>query len=200
MVVDKLGAKYTDEKIKEALKKWEYAKDRDPPLFSITSRLAKYESSTSDISSSIIVHKIYSLLPSLNIINHYYLVIDGKVWHPGYVDEAEIYLEHDTEKNSIISCIEEKCHYCVYHMMKKNFLKDRSFNIITNNCQRITGHATETALALLYHICIVGGIISGSLLFLIGVILSFCMIILYNVHGMQQKSFYIEHCPHIRKL
>lgn len=199
-MANKLYAKYTDEKIKEALKNWEYAKDRDPPLSSVTSRLSKYEKTTSDLSSSIIVHKIYSLLPCINVINHYYLVIDGKVWHPGYTDEAEIYLEYDTEKNSIISCIEEKCHYCVYHMMKRNFLKDRNFNIITNNCQRITGHSTETTFAVIYHLCIIGGMFTGSILFLIAAAICFLVIILYNIHGRQQKSLYIHQCPHIRKM
>lgn len=200
MVNNVLQLKYTDEKIKDALKQWNYAKDKPPQLASINSRIVKPEQSPSDIGSSFIVHKVYSLLPCINIINHYYLVIDGKVWHPGYVEDPEIYLDYDTETDSVIYCIEEVCHYCVYHIMKRNFLQDKNFNIVTNNCQRITGHLTETAISMVFVFCLVGGIFTGKMMFLLFAILCIFIVLIFNKHGKQQKSLYIAHCQHVRKI
>lgn len=198
-----LSQKYTKENIEIALKPWEYAKDIQPKLKSITSRFFRgpndsIEDDTNGVSTSFVLHKIYSLFGPVNLLQHYYLVIDGKVWHPGYVDELKIFYDYETNDSNNIVRIEELCHYCVYNNMKSRFEKDRNFNFITNNCQGITGHRVETLFTVFYHILLVFGLIFGKLEILISAILIAISIFIYNRLQISNIEHSIYSCPHIR--
>lgn len=194
--------------MEKALRPWAYAKDLNPKLQSITSRLSgglsgrgqllEGSDNLEAVGTSFVVYKAYSIFNSLNLLHHYYLVIDGKVWHPGYVDDLRIFHDHDNEVNSTVKKIEESCHNCLYHDMKKKFQNDRAFNIITNNCQRITGQITETTLTVAYHILLVIALLTGSLSMLVMAILIFTSIFIFNSLNTNKRELEMYYCPHIR--
>lgn len=201
-----LSQKYTKDNIEMALKPWEYAKSTIPKLKSITSRFFRSPNNTMEsgddsdvnISTSFVLHKIYSLFGSVNLLQHYYLVIDGKVWHPGYVDEMQIFYDYETNDNNNIVRIEEWCHHCVYNNMKRRFEKDKNFHFITNNCQGITGHRVETLFTIIYHILLIFALIVGQLKILISAILIALSIFIYNRLQISNIEHSIYTCPHIR--
>lgn len=203
-----LSEKYSADNIEMALKPWEYAKSTIPKLKSITSRFFRSPNNStqpglddddaSNISTSFVLHKIYSLFGPVNLLQHYYLVIDGKVWHPGYVDEMQIFYDYETNDNNNIVKIEEWCHHCVYKNMKMRFEKDKKFHLITNNCQGITGHRVETLFTIIYHILLLLALIFGKFKILISAILIAISIFIYNRLQISNVEHSIYTCPHIR--
>lgn len=203
MPINILNSKYALCNIQEALKPWEYAKDVKPEIKSVISRFARanvamFMDSQENIGTSFVIHKVHSLVGMFNLLQHYYLVVDGKAWHPGYIDELTIFYDSDKEKNSKIIKIEEKCHYCLYRDMQEKFIRDKQFHIITNNCQRITGHITETIFVISYHIFISLALFFGNLLMLILAILSVVCIIIYNRLNVSSSELQMQYCPHIK--
>lgn len=202
--VNVLEQKYSPDNIDDALKPWEYARKKVPKTKSITSRFASSMlpalkiKTNNIIKTSFIVYKAYSIFDNIKILQHYYMVIDGMTWHPGFIDDLKIYHPDDTDGNVIK--IEEICHFCLYHKMLRNFEADKKFNIITNNCQRITGHMVETALAIIYHVLLSVSLISGNLIFLIAAILIFLSIYMYNKLISESKTIPIKYCVHIKTI
>ena len=197
MVQNNLEVKYTDENIKIALSQWYYARDTVPPLQSVVSRLQKNEEENHGMGSSFIVHKAYSIFA---VIHHNYLIIDGRVWHPGYVGETNIYYNTDNNPNSVVRKIEEYCHYCLYHYMAKKFEEDKKFNLLTNNCQLITGYFAVTILAFAAFVLIVIAGLTGSVLFLGLGFFSFSALVIYNLMNRNEVRLEVRFCPHIKKL
>lgn len=152
--------KYTIDRVEYALSEWKYAKDKVPSNESILSRISMSETTIADILETkrpmrtiFVITKKYPMIISLNILGHYYKCFDDKTWHPGDITTNDIFGSRDPAYSNVIM-IEEMCHYCFYHTMISLFTKDLNFNIMTNNCQVITGYITETILTISYFIAL----------------------------------------------
>lgn len=197
--------KYSEESVKFALKPWEYAKNLKPTKKSILSRMSMAENTISTLNdnkdvrplqTTFIITKKYPMVISLNILGHYYKCFDDKTWHPGDTFSPTIFGSRDPNHSSVIM-IEEMCHYCVYNLFYDLFYRDLNFNIMTNNCQIITGYIGETILVILYFISMTMVIFTGNLIFLIITLSIILFVILYNIFQITTNNFHINYCPHI---
>lgn len=201
----RMKEKYDEEAVNLALKKWEYAKDLQPSKRSILSRISMSEDMVANLQNdksvrpmqtTFMITKKYPMITSLNILGHYYKCFDDKTWHPGDTLTTTIFGNRDPNHSSVIM-IEELCDYCVYKKFNELFYRDVSFNIMTNNCQIITGYIGETILVILYFICLTMTIITGKLIFLILTLSIVLFVILYNIFQITNNNFSIYYCPHI---
>lgn len=193
-----MESKYTRENVDKALARWEYARDLEPRLNSIKSRMHISEENTDlrPIRTSFVFTKKVSLLPLLGIMGHYFVSIDDRVWHPGHNWTDTIFEDYDIE-NSQTVCVEEMCHFCLYRTMDNMFFKDRQFNIMFNNCQIVTGYIWETVLSIFYLLLLVMAIITGHVIFLIITFLIVIVLIVYNLIISTSSIITFAWCPHI---
>lgn len=187
--------RYSDEKITEALQLWDYAKDYEPHERSIKSRLylPDADRSKEPINTSLIVFKKYSLLPFLSFPSHYYIVVDGLIFHPGFNDSQDIYNNTTSKYDTKTVGVREECHYCVYKNMKKYFINDLHFNIATNNCQIILGTFKEFFSLLGVFIALVLLSITGDMIY----IFLLLIIIAINLFTYIHRPMYFTKCIHI---
>lgn len=197
--------KYSESAVKYALSLWEYAKNLKPAKKSILSRMSMSENTIGQVvndknvrplQTTFIITKKYPMVISLNILGHYYKCVDDKTWHPGDTLSPTIFGSRDPNHSSVIM-IEEMCHYCVYQTFSNLFYRDLNFNIMTNNCQIITGYIGETILVICYFITLTMVIITGKLLFLILTLSIILFVILYNIFQITTNNFHVYYCPHI---
>lgn len=194
-----LSNKYTDEKIKDALAQWvDYSKD-EPKEFSIESRIMNKSSISR---TNIIIYRKYPLYERFTFPSHYYMTIDDKVWHPGYGDDMNIFLaetstnDESNSRNSIIE-IKEKCNYCVYWELYRNFQADKHFNIMVNNCQVIMGMFAETICILIIFISLLTSVITGYYIFIVLSLFLFCVLFIFSFSSHCTEKFTFSTCPHI---
>lgn len=197
-----LDHKYTDEKITEALSKWsEYSKN-EPQEYSIESRLMN---SPEVGLTNIIIYRKYPLYDRFTFPSHYYMTIDDKIWHPGYGDDLNIFqkktvtTENENNRNSIIE-IKEKCNYCVYWELYRNFQSDRHFNIMSNNCQVIMGMFTETICILIIIISLIVTTITGYYIFLLISLFFFLVLFIFSLSTHCTDKFNFSTCVHVKPI
>lgn len=197
--------KYSPEAVKFALGIWEYAKDLNPKEKSILSRMSMSENTITELTNNkhtrplqttFVITKKYPMVLSLNILGHYYKCFNDKTWHPGDTMTPTIFGSRDPRHSSVIM-IEEMCDYCVYHAFCGLFYRDLNFNIMTNNCQIITGYIGETVLVILYFITLIAVIITGKFIFLVMALSIILFVILYNIFQITTNNFHVYYCPHI---
>lgn len=184
---EKMASKYTNETIEDALSEYASYSMIEPALQSIRSKLYDLKAPT-----SFIVYKRYNLYNNTLLPHHVYIVIDGRVYHPGSPND-EIFQEIDSDQGEFTG-LEEICKYCAYHRLKQLFENDKEFNIFTNNCQIVLGSSLNTILIWSFVIMIVLFIITGiGLLFFFSLAL-FLQSFLYGVFSSNLSFF---HCKHI---
>lgn len=186
--------KYSEENIENALASWKYAEFITPKKNSIPS-LTIDSQNTEIVKSSLMIFKKYSLLPILKLPSHYFVIVDGNIFHPGYPSSDKIYNDTIIDNEENVVMIKECCHYCIYHNMKKNFMVDTKFNILINNCQIILGQFVEFLLLILFIISTIFIFLTGSFVFFIIMItLLFLHIVLVLLYA---KIYTYTTCPHI---
>lgn len=196
-----LGHKYTEEKINLALAKWVAYSKNEPANFSIESRLMSPRS-TSLRQTSIFVYRKYPLYTKLTFPSHYYLTIDDKIWHPGFADDLNIFqtetspTEEERSNYSIIE-IKEKCNYCSYWEMHRNFEADKHFNLMANNCQVVVGMFAETICIILLSVALIASVITGYYLFLIFALFLFFVLFFFSFATHCTDKVPFSTCPHI---
>lgn len=196
-----LDHKYTDDKIKTALAKWsEYSKN-EPKERSIESRLMK---NSTNNQTNILIYRKYPLYEKFTFPSHYYMTIDDKIWHPGYGDDENIFqqetiAENSNNRNGIIE-IKEKCNYCVYWELYKNFQSDRHFNLMSNNCQVIMGMFAETICILIIAISLIATTITGYYVFLLIALFFFLVLFIFSLSTHCTQKFRFSTCIHIRPI
>lgn len=194
-----LSHKYTDEKITAALTQWADDSKNEPAKNSIESRLLN---NSSIAQTNILIYRKYPLYEKFTFPSHYYMTIDDKIWHPGYGDDMNIFQTETTQtndsnnRNSIIE-IKEKCNYCVYWELYKNFQSDRHFNIMTNNCQVIMGMFAETICILIISISLIASVITGYYVFLLIVLFFFFVLFIFSFATHCTDKFSFSTCSHI---
>lgn len=186
--------KYTNSAVADSLKEWEHAKDLEPDLDSIKSRLMEIGSET-----NIILYKRYPIFSMLNIPNHYYLYINGKIWHPGHESSDDIFHRNDSESGYVVG-FTEMCSYCTYHFFFNLFKKDKKFNILTNNCQKITGFIFETVLILTFHVTLILFIFTRKIILFVIAITMIFIIFIYVYISRPNSVFPYSKCPHIKNI
>lgn len=187
--------KYSDEKIKEALKLLNLNFET-PEIKFCTSKLKLVDGQISNTHS--FVHKKYSLYGIPFFPSHEYLEIDGNTFHPGALD-IDIFIKNDTSKG-IITKIEEKCNYCTHKFLLDLFNRDQKFNIFINNCQIILGNWFVTVLLwvgliFLWTFCI----IPAPLFLFIGLFI-ITLAISYDRLNDSKNVVEYQTCPHIIKV
>lgn len=194
---NRLGHKYTPEKIADALAQWVNDSKNEPQEHSIESRLLN---NMSQKKTNIIIYRKYPLFDCFTFPSHYYMTIDDKIWHPGYGDDMNIFLnettQSDNNRNSIIE-IKEKCNYCVYWELYRNFQSDKDFNIMANNCQVIMGMFTETICLIIIILCLTTGALTGHYIFLLVSIFLFVTLFIFSLTTHCTDRFPFSTCPHI---
>lgn len=197
--------KYTPSAVKLTLQRWEYAKDLEPSPKSVLSRISLSETKVAELDTqpnhrpvhtTFMITKKYPMIISLNILGHYYKCFNDQTWHPGDTINPEIFGDRDPRHSFVIG-IEEMCDYCVYKTFENLFYRDLQFNIVTNNCQIITGYIGETILVILYFLCLIATIVCAKLIFLILTLSIILFVILYNIFQITTNNTKITYCPHI---
>lgn len=192
-----LSHKYTDEKIEEALSRWAADSKNEPSERSIESRLM---TSVLPSKTNIIIYRKYPLYDKFTFPSHYYMTIDEKIWHPGYGDDMNIYQtatsSEFTNHPSIIE-IKEKCNYCVYWELYRNFQSDKHFNIMSNNCQVIMGMFAETICIIIILISLIVGALTGLYVFLVVSLFFFFVLLIFSITTHCTDKFTYSICPHI---
>lgn len=197
MLFNILEHKYTYDKIKEALEPWSKDSKNEPALASIPSRLIKNNQTEN---TNMIVYRKYSILQKLSFPSHYYLTIDDRTWHPGYGDDMDIFQKEDHsiyDPNRSVIEIKEKCNYCVYWEMYKNFNSDKNFNLMVNNCQVIIGLFAETVCLFIMLFSIIMSAITGAMMFLLMAAFFLTVLFLFTKSTYCNESFQFSTCPHI---
>lgn len=190
-----MSLKYTEENIKNALAAWKYAEFMTPKKNSIPS-LTIDNQDTEVIKSSLMIFKKYSLLPILKLPSHYYVIIDGNIYHPGYPSSDQIYNDTIIDSEESVVMIKECCHHCIYHNMRKTFRIDTKFNILINNCQIILGQFVEFFLLILFIVSTIFIFLFGSLVCFIIMIALIILHIVLNL--LYAKTYTYTACPHIK--
>lgn len=185
--------KFSISNIEKALSPWAYAKDMNPKKKSIKSK-TMFSQKDFELKSSFCVYKKYNLLPKVKFPSHYYVTIDGYIYHPGYPSSNELYNDTITDESQEIVMVKEMCHKCVYDTLKKLFNADKQFNILTNNCQIILGTFVEFFMLVLFVISLVFLTIFNKIVYLIICLL---ILILHITVSMFSKSYTFAHCAHI---
>lgn len=193
-----LSHKYTDEKVKEALKPWVNSSNNEPQKYSIKSRLIN-NSTTKE--TNIVIYRKYPIFYTFTFPSHYYMSIDEKIWHPGYGDDMNIFQKETTsvvgsDRYSIIE-IMEKCNYCVYWELYRNFQSDKHFNIMTNNCQVIMGMFAETVCLVIIFTSIIAAAITGYLMFLLIAFFFLLVIVLFTFSTYCTDRYKYSTCIHV---
>lgn len=187
--------KYTKEKIDEALQKWKAFSDRgEPGIATIASRLIDNQAPTSIFLLK--SHRIFSFRP---FPTHFYFVVDGRSWHPGTTSSADIWTAREYVDSPVVN-ISEMCYYCTYQKLLRLFNDDKYFNVLTNNCQRISdSYIFNTLMMVIYHVALFVFLYTGILLLFVVaiIILLLCSIYTYLINA-RRGIIYIT-CPHIRK-
>lgn len=186
-----MEAKYSNINVQKALAKWIGAEV--PEENSIYSRIFDSHSPT-----SMFLYKKYPLYGYRILPSHVFIVIDGQVWHPG-ASHTKIF-EPTEDRDSYISSLEELCYSCSYKRLISLFERDKSFNIMTNNCQNIMGSFLDTILLWATFGLLVLYVIVGRVYFLIASILIMSFVVL-----RERLSSSIDHikylkCPHIKTI
>lgn len=184
--------RYSDEKIKESLALWEYAKDIEPDRESINSLLVSSQEEF-PVRSSIVIFKKYGILPGANLPSHYFIVVDGFIYHPGYNSET-IYCDTLAATTQKVVAVEETCHYCLYKNMRRYFRDDMRFNILVRNCQIILRTFTEFQIILLTIFLLFMMTYSGDTALFRALVILIAIVCIY-LH-FKRKDF--AHCPHIK--
>lgn len=199
MLFNVLDHKYTDEKIKAALEQWAGDAENEPRLYSIESRLMNNSNVTK---TNIVIYRKYPLYERFTFPSHYYMTIDDKIWHPGYGDDPEIFQAKTSDDNSRHGIIEiiEKCNYCVYWELFRNFQSDRNFNIMVNNCQVIMGMFAETICILIMVMATISAAITGHFIFLLIFIFCFFVLLIFSSATHYRDRYPFSTCPHIKPI
>lgn len=185
--------KFSTANIEEALRPWEYAKNLQPANNSIKSKVM-FSQDGFELKSSLCVYKKYNLLPLVGFPSHFYINIDGYIYHPGYPSSNELYNNTITDEPQKVVMVKEMCHRCVYDTMKKLFEADKHFNLLTNNCQIILGTFIEFSMLVIFTISLIFLTIFNKLVYLV-----ICAIILL-VHitvSLFCNTYTFSHCKHI---
>lgn len=148
--------------------------------------------------TSIILSKKHSLLNFSAFPSHYYLVVDGKIWHPGNGSAETIFTAEDCVDSFVIS-IEELCYHCTYHKLLRLFCNDRQFNVVTNNCQKIMGYFFETVSIIVYHASLVVFLLTDLLAFFLLSLSIICVALLYEYISRARNNVLYNTCKHVRK-
>lgn len=192
-----LSHKYTHEKVKEALADWAEDANNEPVKHSIESRLMNLKSSKQ---TNILIYRKYPLYEKFTFPSHYYMTINEKIWHPGFGDDPNIYqvetMSENNSKHSIIE-IKEKCNYCVYWELYRNFQSDSNFNIMTNNCQVVMGMFAETICIFIILFCVITAAMTGYYMFLIMALFVFCVLIIFTFATHCTDKYNYSTCVHI---
>lgn len=192
-----LSHKYTDEKVKEALSTWVEDSKSEPPKESIESRLMNNKSMAN---TNIIIYRKYPLYEKFTFPSHYYMTINEKIWHPGYGDDMNIFRTEasgdNPSRNGIIE-IKEKCNYCVYWELYRNFQADKNFNIMVNNCQVIMGMFAETICIFIIFVSLLASAITGYYIFLMVVLFFFLVLLVFSLSTHCTDKYTFSTCPHI---
>lgn len=195
-----LGHKYTDEKIEKALAQWVDDSKYEPQLHSIESRLLNNSSVTR---TNIIIYRKYPLYEKFTFPSHYYMTIDEKIWHPGYGDDMNIFQKEtssdDNSRHSIIE-IKEKCNYCVYWELYRNFDADKHFNLMANNCQVVMGMFAETICLLIILVSLILSCLTGCYIFLLIMLFFFFVLFIFSFFTHCTNKFAYSTCPHISSI
>lgn len=187
-----MDKKYSPENVTEALKPYERYKDAEPANDSITSRLLDANADT-----IFFVYKKYPLYEINLFPAHYYVVIDGKIFHPGGAT-SPIFLKSD-ERENVITSIEEKCKFCTYQALNTLFESDKHYNIFTKNCQIILGSYINTIILATSLVCIALYVVIGYTSFVFIGIVMIAFSIIYD-KLLQTQGFQFESCKHIKSV
>lgn len=194
-----LSEKYTSEKIETALSEWKDFSKNEPRLESIESRLMNNNSGSKE--TNIIIYRKYPIYKNMTFPSHYYLTVDNKIWHPGYGDDMNIFQTQtsnnvDSNNYSIIE-IKEKCKYCVYWELYKNFQSDKHFNVMINNCQIIMGMFAETICIIIIVISVIIAALSGHFIFLLITLYFLLVLFIFSFATYRTETYKFSTCPHI---
>lgn len=189
-----MNEKYSKENVDKALLPWARHKDVLAEKESITSRL---ESGTTE--TSIFLKKKYHLYNIPLLPSHFFLLVDGKEFHPGS-SETPIFVNASDPSESYTLSMEEKCHHCAYYELKKYFDADKDYSLGFNNCQNVLGEHLETCLLWAAVTATVCYISIGEIIFVVvAVFLATFVILLENFRNSKSKFEYMA-CPHIRRV
>ena len=192
-----LSHKYTEEKVNDALSTWVAYSKTEPQKESIESRLINNKKPSI---TNIIIYRKYPLYEKFSFPSHYYMTINDKIWHPGYGDDMNIFQTETSGdnpcRNGIIE-IKEKCNYCVYWELYRNFQSDKNFNIMLNNCQVIMGMFAETVCIFIIIISLMTSAITGYYIFLVIMLFFFFVLLIFSFSTHCTDKFTFSTCPHI---
>lgn len=191
--INKMERKYDNKKISQALEPWlEYA-HTEPDISSLRSRMIDKNANT-----SIVLSKKQSLFNFSAFPSHYYLAVDGKIWHPGNRSTETIFTTEDCVDSFVVS-IEELCYHCTYHKLLRLFSNDRQFNVITNNCQKIMGYFFETVSIIVYHASLILFLLTDLLVFFLLSLSIVFIALLYAYMSRARNHVLYKTCKHVRK-
>lgn len=191
---NKMEERYSEENVKRALRKWYGHGVMPPPReASIDSRLVNGSANT-----SVVLYKRRALFEFLQFPNHYYISVDGKVWHPGDPSEKEIFINEDSSKWHVMRA-HEMCFHCTYHFFLELFERDTKFNLVTNNCQNVVGHVFETSVLILYHLSLIMFLVTAQFIFFVFGMMALTLLVFHQLMVTAIRELEYIYCPHIRK-
>lgn len=189
-----MDVKYSPENIKQALNFWGSERDNSPTEHSIISRFLNPSSPT-----TFFIRKKYPLYNIPILPSHFFVVVDGKEFHPGS-ETTPIFDTPSNPEDSFVMSLEEKCYYCSYHSLVTMFESDRNYSFAFNNCQHILGERLESHTLLVAIACSVVYIVTGKLSFgLFALLLVVFVILRENISGSSSSMDYTG-CPHVVRL
>lgn len=191
-----MDTKYDPENVDAALRKVIPMTIYVAPLHSSIVSLLKLQNN--ERMSLFIVHRRSKVFNFLIVPSHYYCTIGDYEWHPGNYEDPEILLPMSF-KNENIAAIEEVCFFCAERRLRSFFERDKTFNFFVNNCQRITGHMTETFIIYFYHAFLIIFIFSNKAGFFFAAIILLATLLLHSIM-IQNERPSITFCDHIKAL
>lgn len=189
-----MDLKYSTENVTKALLPWVAHRDVAPNADSIPSRLMDPTSET-----TCFVKKKYPLYNIPLLPSHYYVVVDGKEFHPG-AKHNPIFNDISDIEGSYVIGVEECCHHCTYHRLVKMFEGDRLYSVAFNNCQIILGENIETCalwMGIAFAVCY---IVTGTIVYgIVAIVLAVFVVLRENVTA-SVSTMHFSACPHIKRI
>lgn len=185
--------KYTDEAIKQAMQPWVEHSGDSVKIETLTPRFF-----TKTDKTMMFVIKKYPLFNISLMPSHMFMVVDGFIFHPGNPSN-EIFSEEE-DRDSIVVGVYETCIPCGFKKLHEMLKTDKTFNIMTNNCQIITGQSFETMLLLGMFSSLALYVVTGWVSLLIIAIGICCFVIVFEQITSVGNSFHYSSCKHIKSI
>lgn len=189
-----MDLKYSREKIDVALLPWVSYRDSPPDNNSIPSRLGSVSTE-----STIMLKKKYHLYSIPILPSHFFLLVDGKEFHPG-AHYTPIFIEPSNPDDSYIMSMEECCGHCTYNRLINYFETDKNYSLGFNNCQNILGENLESCLLWLSVVFTTFYIVSGIVLYVVIALVTVTFVVLRENVSASTSNIEYTCCPHIKRV